>query len=129
MPGPGAAHIGGRKVGAMKPIASLAAVAALCTLAAAPVSAQKLSDKDKARVARADPRDQDDVYNCLKAKKKGAKTGTIVGAAGGAGTALVFGGNLGQTALAAGAGALAGNVIGKGSGTNKYCDDVLAHNK
>jgi outer membrane lipoprotein SlyB len=113
----------------MNIVASIAAGAALCALVSAPASAQSLSSKDKERVARAAPRDQDDVYNCLKAKKKGAKKGTIIGAAGGAGTALIAGGNLGETALASGAGALAGNLIGKGTSTNKYCDDVLARNK
>lgn len=112
----------------MHKIASIAAGALLCAFVATPLPAQKLSDKDKARVARAAPEDQDAVYNCLRAKKKGQKTGTIVGAAGGAGTALIAGGNFGETLLASGAGALAGNLIGKGAGTNKSCDEVLKQN-
>jgi hypothetical protein len=53
---------------------------------------------------------------CLAAKKrKGKRTGAIAGAAGGAGTALVLGGNVGEAALAAGVGAAAGAVIGNNS--------------
>lgn len=49
---------------------------------------------------------------CLKAKKKAKKKGAIVGAVGGAATTAVFGGNLGESALASGVGAVAGGVIG-----------------
>jgi outer membrane lipoprotein SlyB len=88
-----------------------------------------LDSKEEAQVARAAPRDRDDVRYCLIKKKKGAKTGTIAGAAGGAGVGLIAGGNFGETALAAGAGALAGRAIGKGTSTDKTCDRVLAANK
>ncbi|MBB5685403.1 hypothetical protein [Sphingobium boeckii] len=94
-----------------------------------PAMAAKLSSKEKARVARAEPRDRDDVRYCLLERKKGSKKGTIIGAAGGAGVGLVAGGNLGETALAAGVGALAGNQIGGGSATDKTCDRVLDRNK
>ena len=94
-----------------------------------PVMAAKLSSKDRARVARAEPRDRDDVRYCLIERKKGTKKGTIIGAAGGAGVGLIAGGNIGETALAAGVGALAGNQIGKGAGTDRTCDDVLARNR
>jgi hypothetical protein len=48
---------------------------------------------------------------CLRAKKRSEKRATIVGAvAAGAGAALL-GGNLGETALVAGGGAVVGNVI------------------
>jgi outer membrane lipoprotein SlyB len=68
------------------------------------------------------------VQHCLEKKNKGKKTGTIAGAAVGGGTALIAGGNLGVTALAAGGGAVAGNLIGKGAGTNKECDAILKRN-
>ncbi|MBB5987548.1 MULTISPECIES: hypothetical protein [Sphingobium] len=88
----------------------------------------KLGDKDRARVARAAAADRDEVRYCLIQRKKGAKKGTIIGAAGAGGTAVVAGGNVGESLLAAGAGALAGNLIGKGSGTNSRCDAVLKRN-
>lgn len=99
------------------------------SLLVTPGEAQTLSSKDKARVARAAPRDQDDVYNCLRAKKKGKKTGTIVGAAGGVATGVIAGGNVGESLLAGGAGALVGRAIGNGTSTDDFCDDVLARNK
>jgi outer membrane lipoprotein SlyB len=100
------------------------------SLVATPVLAETtLGPKDRARVARSAPGERDDVRYCLIQRKKGAKKGTIIGAAGGAGAGLVAGGNVGETLLAAGAGALAGNLIGKGSGTNRTCDNVLARNR
>ncbi|WP_310497693.1 hypothetical protein [Sandarakinorhabdus sp.] len=52
---------------------------------------------------------------CLAAKKRAQKRGTIVGAvAAGAGAALL-GGNLGETALVAGGGALLGRELGRNS--------------
>lgn len=52
---------------------------------------------------------------CLAAKKRAQKRGTIAGAvAAGAGAALL-GGNLGETALIAGGGALVGREIGRNS--------------
>ena len=99
------------------------------SLIATPVLAQSLGPKDRARVARAAPGERSDVRHCLIQRKKGEKKGTIIGAAGGAGVGLVAGGNVGETLLAAGAGALAGNLIGKGSGTNRTCDNVLARNR
>jgi len=100
------------------------------SLAATPVVAETtLGPKDTARVERAPEGEQEAVRYCLTQKKKGAKKGTIIGAAGGAGIGLIAGGNFGQTALAAGAGALAGNLLGKGTGTSNNCDEVLARNK
>jgi hypothetical protein len=93
-----------------------------------PAHAKHLSQKDQDRIARAAPEDRDMVHDCLVKKEKGKKTGTIAGAAVGGGTALIAGGNLGVTALAAGGGAVAGNLIGKGAGTNKDCDEVLKRN-
>jgi hypothetical protein len=63
------------------------------------------------------------------ARKKGERKGTIIGGAAGAGTALVAGGNAGATILAGAAGAVAGNLIGKGTSTNADCDAVLERNK
>lgn len=56
--------------------------------------------------------------DCLDAKRRAKAQGTVVGALGGAATGAVLGGNVGETALAAGAGALAGNVL---SGRNRNC--------
>jgi outer membrane lipoprotein SlyB len=110
---------------AAKLTASLLALALITPPALAKTT---LGPKDSARVARAHPKDRDEVRYCLIQRKKGAKKGTIIGAAGGAGAGAIAGGNLGETALAAGAGALAGNLIGKGSGTNKRCDQILRRN-
>ena len=113
----------------MKIAKALAAIAVL-TIGAQPVlAATTLGPKDSARVARADRRDREEVRYCLIEKKKGARKGTIIGAAGGAGVGLVAGGGVGETLLGAGAGALAGNLLGKGTSTNKRCDQVLARNK
>lgn len=101
----------------------------LLSLLTTPATAKSLSKKEEARVARAAPQDQDDVRYCLLKRKKGGKTGAIAGTAGGAGVAVIAGGGLAEAALAAGAGALAGHTIGKGSSTNKACDEVLARNK
>ena len=101
---------------------------AMIGLIAAPVAAAKLGEKDRARVSRAAPKERSEVRYCLLKRKEGAKKGTIIGAAGGAATGAIAGGNLGETLLAGGAGALAGNLIGKGSGTNERCDAVLRRN-
>jgi len=111
----------------MKRVQMLAAVAGLCVVAS-PVMAASLNAKDRARVARAAPRDRDDVRYCLLQGKKGRDKGTVIGAAGGAGVGVLAGGSLGETLLGAGAGALAGRVIGKSEGTNSECDRVLARN-
>lgn len=111
----------------MKTAKILAALAGV-TLVATPVLAQSLNSKDRARVSRAAPRDRDDVRYCLVQGKKGRDKGTIIGAAGGAGVGLVAGGGVGETLLGAGAGALAGRLIGKSEGTNSTCDRVLARN-
>jgi outer membrane lipoprotein SlyB len=101
----------------------------LAMLIAGPAAAQNLTTKEKQRVARADPRDQDAVYNCLMAKKKGAKTGTIAGGAAGVGGALIGGASVGGTIIAGAVGAGAGRLLGQGTSTNDYCDEVLKHNK
>lgn len=107
------------------------AMAALLSVAvmAAPAAAVTLNSKEKARVARSAPRDRDDVRYCLIQAKKGRDKGTVIGAAGGAGVGLIAGGGLGETLLGAGAGAVAGRLIGKSEGTNSVCDRVLARNR
>ena len=110
-------------------LAKPAAALMMLGLVIQPALAAKLSSKDRARVARAEPSDRDDVRYCLLERKKGSKKGTIIGAAGGAGVGLIAGGNIGETALAAGVGALAGNQIGGGSATDKTCDRVLDRNR
>ena len=112
----------------MKMVRMIAAVAAV-TMVATPVLAASLNSKDRARVARAAPRDRDDVRYCLIKGKKGRDKGTVIGAAGGAGVGLLAGGSLGETLLGAGAGAVAGRVIGKSEGTNSECDRVLRRNR
>lgn len=102
--------------------------AAGATLVVSPVMAASLSSKERARVARAAPRDRDDVRYCLLQAKKGRDKGTVIGAAGGAGVGALAGGNLGETLLAGAAGAVAGRVIGKSEGTNSECDRVLRRN-
>ncbi len=49
---------------------------------------------------------------CLAARRDAQRRGAVVGAAGGAATGAIAGGNLPETALAAGAGALAGAALG-----------------
>ncbi|HUD93415.1 hypothetical protein [Sphingobium sp.] len=107
----------------------LMAVAVGVSVIAAPVMAASLNSKDRARVARAAPRDRDDVRYCLLKGKQGRDKGTVIGAAGGAGVGLIAGGGVGETLLGAGAGALAGRMIGKSEGTNSTCDRVLARNR
>jgi hypothetical protein len=51
------------------------------------------------------------LQECLARKKRAEKRGTIVGAAAAGIGAALLGGNLGETALVAGGGAVAGNVI------------------
>lgn len=49
--------------------------------------------------------------DCLAAKRDAQRRAAVVGAAGGAATGALAGGNLGETALASGAGALAGAAL------------------
>lgn len=103
---------------------------AMVALVAQPVIAETtLGPKDRARVSRADPSERGEVRHCLIEKKKGAKKGTIIGAAGGAGAAVIATGSVGEVLLAGAAGAVAGNLIGKGSATNRRCDEVLQRNR
>ena len=68
----------------MKTVKVLAAIVGVCVVAS-PVMAASLNSKDRARVARAAPRDRDDVRYCLLKGKEGRDKGTVIGAAGGAG--------------------------------------------
>jgi hypothetical protein len=49
---------------------------------------------------------------CLAAKRDARNKGAVVGAVGGAATGALLGGNVGEAAVASGAGALAGGAIG-----------------
>ena len=110
--------------------AKFATALLILTLSAGPVLAETtLSRNERARVARAAPRDRADVRTCLIERKKGQKKGTIIGAAGGGGTAAISGGDVGESLLGAGVGALAGNLIGKETSTSRYCKGVLARNR
>lgn len=111
----------------MKMAKILAAVTGMAVMAT-PVLAASLNSKERARVARAAPKDRDDVRYCLLQGKKGRDKGTVIGAAGGAGVGAIAGGSLGETLLAGAAGAVAGRVIGKSEGTNETCDRVLRRN-
>ncbi len=93
------------------------------------LAATTLSAKEKERVARAAPRDRTDLRACLIERKKGQKKGTVIGAAGGGGGTAVVGGNLGESLLGAGIGALAGNQIGKEAATSKRCRAILERNR
>lgn len=105
-------------------LAKIMMIAAGVTVAASPVMAASLSSKERARVARAAPRDRDDVRYCLLQAKKGRDRGTVIGAAGGAGVGALAGGNLGESLLAGAAGAVAGRVIGKSEGTSTTLAEV-----
>ena len=67
----------------MKTVGLLAALVGV-SVAASPVMAASLNSKDRARVARAAPKDRDDVRYCLLKGKEGRDKGTVIGAAGGA---------------------------------------------
>jgi hypothetical protein len=58
---------------------------------------------------------------CLRAKKRAKTRATIAGAVIAGAGAAALGGNLGETALVAGAGALAGRELAKATSKNKQC--------
>lgn len=100
------------------------------SVAAPPVlAATTLSQSERERVARAARSDRPDLRACLIERKKGQKKGTVIGAAGAGGGAAVAGGNLGESLLGAGIGALAGNQIGKEAATSKRCRAILERNR
>ncbi|MDT7933705.1 MAG: hypothetical protein RQ833_03760 [Sphingomonadaceae bacterium] len=108
--------------------AALAAILAASAVVPTAAEAITLSSKERARVARAAPRDRAEVRHCLQARKRGRNKGALGGAAAGGAIGALAGGNVGTALLGAGAGALAGQALGKGAGTDKYCDSILARN-
>jgi outer membrane lipoprotein SlyB len=52
---------------------------------------------------------------CKRSRSRAAKRGTVIGAVGAGGAAALLGGNLGESLLGAGVGAVAGNALGRGS--------------
>lgn len=88
-----------------------------------------LSANERARVARAAPGDRAELRSCLIERKKAQKKGTVIGAAGAGGGTAIAGGNLGESLLGAGIGALAGNQIGKEAGTSRRCHAILERNR
>ena len=82
---------------------------AMATAPTAPLLAKK---KDQTQWTY-DGRAYDSYEQCKKAKDKSRDRAAIVGAASAGTVAAIAGGNLGETALVAGAGALTGAVIGK----------------
>lgn len=89
----------------------------LAAPAATPALAQAASNRPV--VWEHDGKAYETRQQCLRAKERAKKRGTVAGAAiAGVGAALL-GGNLGETALVAGAGALTGREIGRA--TAKKC--------
>ena len=87
--------------------AVLAAAAMVTVMPAAPLAAEQK------RQWTHDGKYYASYEECRRAKKRSRDRAAVAGAAGGAAVAAIAGGNLGEAALAAGAGALAGSVIGK----------------
>ncbi len=92
-------------------------------------AATTLSKGERERVSRAAPRDRAELRSCLIERKKGQKKGTVIGAAGAGGGTAVAGGNLGESLLGAGVGALAGDLIGKETATSRRCRTLLERNR
>ena len=95
----------------MKTVGLLAALVGV-SVAASPVMAASLNSKDRARVARAAPKDRDDVRYCLLKGKEGRDKGTVIGAAGGAGV----GAGEGAAVVGCGVGRSDGAGVGLGMG-------------
>lgn len=102
-------------------IAIMSALAVLGT-GIGPALAVKLSRKEEQRIARAAPDDRYEYRRCLEERKRRGNKGAVAGTAAGAGGTLLAGGNLGEAALVAGVGAVAGNAIGK---STRKCDKLL----
>jgi hypothetical protein len=95
-------------------VAMRKSLSVLVLVALAGASAPPVFAKQQTRYVY-DGRSYQTYQQCLNAKKQAEKRGTIVGAAtAGVATALL-GGNLAETALVAGGGALVGNQLGKNS--------------
>ena len=106
----------------LQPLVRSALIGAVATLslaapAAAPAAAQETREarndggfsfegsKDRYRT----------LAECRRAKNRAKARGTVAGAAVAGAGAAILGGNLGETALVAGAGALVGRELGRGS--------------
>ncbi|WP_439545392.1 hypothetical protein [Sandarakinorhabdus sp.] len=93
----------------------IATMFGLAAPAATPAFAQSNNNNNSPVLYEYDGKTYQTLDQCRRAKKKAKARGAIAGAAiAGVGTALL-GGNLGETALVAGAGALAGREIGRAS--------------
>lgn len=93
----------------------IAATIALAGPAGTPVLAQNNQPDNGPVVFETGGKRYNSLAECQRAKKRAKARATVAGAAiAGAGAALL-GGNLGETALVAGAGALAGREIGRRS--------------
>lgn len=95
----------------MRTLLIIAISLGLMAPAATPVFAQQ----SRATLYEYNGKQYNSLAQCQRAKKRAKARGAVAGAViAGAGTALL-GGNLGETALVAGAGALAGREIGRAS--------------
>jgi hypothetical protein len=88
----------------MRIFTPLAVIALAGLMPLTPAMAQRFENEGRYYETRAE---------CLKAKKRSEKRATIVGAATAGIGAALLGGNVGETALVAGGGAVVGNVIAK----------------
>lgn len=81
----------------------------------APVATPAFAQQGRSTLYEYNGKQYNSLAQCQRAKKRAKARGAVAGAViAGAGTALL-GGNLGETALVAGAGALAGREIGRAS--------------
>ncbi len=113
----------------MKPNHLTAALLILSLGAQGAMAATTLSRNERARVARAAPRDREALRSCFIERKKAQRKGTVIGGAGVGATTAIAGGSLGGSLLAGAAGALAGNQIAKEAGTSKRCHAILERNR
>jgi hypothetical protein len=97
----------------MRVLTGLAIAAMAATMPAMPAAADEQRPAYEYNGKRYETRAQ-----CLAAKKRSEKRATIVGAATAGIGAALLGGNLGETALVAGGGAVVGNVV---AGKLKKC--------
>lgn len=110
----------------MRHLISLAAALAI----ASPALAQTKPAAKPAAAAAASPVPQlfetggktyPTMEECLRAKKRAKARAAIAGAVIAGAGAAAMGGNVGETALVAGAGALAGRELAKATSKNKQC--------
>ncbi len=92
---------------------ALLAPLALALVATSPAAAKSERARERAQQQWAhDGRVYNSLAECRAAKKRSRDRGAVAGAAGGAAVGAIAGGNLPETALAAGVGAVAGAAIG-----------------